>query len=72
MAAIRNEIPLVDPDHVFMTLMSCNYMAFNDQDLIQAHVDCIVLNAWQTEASLKQTLIDLLGEERAKQVLQQL
>jgi hypothetical protein len=72
MAAIRNEIPMVDPDHVFHVLMSCNYMAFDDDALIQSHVDCIVLNAWQTEASLKQTLIDLLGEERADRVLQQL
>lgn len=72
MAAIRNEIPMVDPDHVFMTLMSCNYMAFNDQDLIQAHVDCIRQNQWQNEFGLEQMLIDLLGSDRAGRVLQQL
>ena len=72
MAVIPNEIPMVDPDHVFMTLMSCNYMAFTDEALIQEHVECIRQNAWQNEPSLEQALIDLLGSERAQQVLQQL
>lgn len=72
MAVIPNEIPMVDPDHVFMTLMSCNYMAFTDEALIQEHVDCIRQNQWQNEFGLEQMLIDLLGADRAEQVLQQL